>query len=157
MPQKQPPASTARSSCLVMIAAREECADCVRFTAPCHFRIIAQWGACGNAPRVPHDAPLRGGRDRGASECKRARPERLDTPGSAPAEHRWAQARSSLRRDTGCDPDDPSTWTKPVVRLGFYLPAPFVAAANTIHDPEARLRHLSGRIWRLPGTARRHG
>ena len=41
------------------------------------------------------------------------------------------QARDILWRDTGCDPDDPSTWTKPVVRLGFYSQPPFVAAANT--------------------------
>jgi hypothetical protein len=42
-----------------------------------------------------------------------------------------AEARTILWRDTGCDPDDPSTWTKPVVRLGFYSQPPFVAAANT--------------------------
>jgi hypothetical protein len=42
-----------------------------------------------------------------------------------------AAAREILWRDTGCRPDDPSTWTKPVVRLGFYGQPPFVAAANT--------------------------
>jgi hypothetical protein len=42
-----------------------------------------------------------------------------------------AEARTILWRDTGCAPDDPSTWTKPVVRLGFYSQPPFVAAANT--------------------------
>jgi len=41
------------------------------------------------------------------------------------------EARTILWRDTGCNPDDPSTWTKPVVRLGFYSQPPFVAAANT--------------------------
>lgn len=40
-------------------------------------------------------------------------------------------ARSILWRDTGCDPARPSTWTRPVVRLGMYPQAPFVAAANT--------------------------
>jgi phytanoyl-CoA dioxygenase PhyH len=45
------------------------------------------------------------------------------------------EARTILWRETGCDPDDPSTWTKPVIRLGFYSQEPFVAAANT-----ARLR-----------------
>src|SRR5687768_17178960 len=40
-------------------------------------------------------------------------------------------ARTILWRDTGCSPDDPSTWTKPVVRLGFYSQPPFIAAANT--------------------------
>jgi hypothetical protein len=42
-----------------------------------------------------------------------------------------SEARTILWRDTGCDRDDPSTWTRPVVRLGFYAEAPFVAAANT--------------------------
>jgi hypothetical protein len=42
-----------------------------------------------------------------------------------------AEARTILWRDTGCDPDDPATWTKPVVRLGFYAQPPFVAATNT--------------------------
>jgi hypothetical protein len=41
------------------------------------------------------------------------------------------EARTILWRDTGCNPDDPSTWVKPVVRLGFYSHGPFVAAANT--------------------------
>lgn len=41
------------------------------------------------------------------------------------------EARAILWRDTGCDPDDPSTWTKPVIRLGMYGQPPFVAAANT--------------------------
>jgi len=41
------------------------------------------------------------------------------------------EARTILWRDTGCDPKTPATWTKPVVRLGFYGQPPFVAAANT--------------------------
>ncbi|GAB3692238.1 phytanoyl-CoA dioxygenase family protein [Spirosoma flavus] len=40
-------------------------------------------------------------------------------------------ARSILWQDTGCDPNDPSTWTKPVIRLGMYTQEPFVQAANT--------------------------
>ena len=40
-------------------------------------------------------------------------------------------ARAILWRDTGCNPEDRATWTKPVVRLGLYGDAPFVAAANT--------------------------
>jgi hypothetical protein len=28
--------------------------------------------------------------------------------------------RAILWRDTGCDPDDPATWRKPVIRLGYY-------------------------------------
>jgi len=36
-----------------------------------------------------------------------------------------------LWRDTGCDEADPTTWTKPVIRLGVYGQEPFVSAANT--------------------------
>lgn len=41
------------------------------------------------------------------------------------------QARAILRRDLGCGPDDPASWTRPVVRLGMYDEAPFAAAADT--------------------------
>ena len=41
------------------------------------------------------------------------------------------QGREILWRDTGCDPSDPSTWTRPVIRLGFYGQPPFAEAANT--------------------------
>jgi hypothetical protein len=40
-------------------------------------------------------------------------------------------ARAILWRDTGCDPDNPATWTKPVIRLGLYDQEPFARAANT--------------------------
>lgn len=40
-------------------------------------------------------------------------------------------ARARLWRDLGLAPDAPSTWRKPVVRLGMYGEAPFVEAANT--------------------------
>lgn len=36
-----------------------------------------------------------------------------------------------LWRDAQCDPLDPETWNRPVVRLGDYSEAPFRAAANT--------------------------
>ena len=39
--------------------------------------------------------------------------------------------RELLWRDTGCDPAEPATWTRPVVRLGFYGQAPFALAATT--------------------------
>ncbi|MCD7060238.1 phytanoyl-CoA dioxygenase family protein [Pelagibacterium xiamenense] len=42
-----------------------------------------------------------------------------------------AAARAILWRDTGCDPSDRTTWTRPVVRLGSYHDAPFREAANT--------------------------
>ncbi len=41
------------------------------------------------------------------------------------------EALPILWRDTGCDANDSRTWTKPVIRLGMYPQAPFVAAANT--------------------------
>jgi hypothetical protein len=40
-------------------------------------------------------------------------------------------ARAILWRDSGCDPDDPSSWTKPVIRLGEYGGPPFADAANS--------------------------
>jgi hypothetical protein len=42
-----------------------------------------------------------------------------------------AEARAILWKDTGCDPNDPATWTRPVIRLGMYSQLPFIAAANT--------------------------
>jgi phytanoyl-CoA dioxygenase PhyH len=45
--------------------------------------------------------------------------------------HTAEAARAILWRDTGCSPDDRTTWTRPVVRLGHYADAPFAAAANT--------------------------
>lgn len=41
------------------------------------------------------------------------------------------EARAILWRDLRLDPANPATWTRPVVRLGMYTDAPFVAAANT--------------------------
>lgn len=41
------------------------------------------------------------------------------------------EGRAILWRDTGCSPDDPSTWTRPVIRLGGYADKPFRDAANT--------------------------
>lgn len=41
------------------------------------------------------------------------------------------QGRAFLWQQTGCDPDDPATWTKPVIRLGGYSDQPFRDASNT--------------------------
>lgn len=41
------------------------------------------------------------------------------------------QGRDILWRDTGCDPDNPATWTRPVIRLGDYAQTPFRNAVNT--------------------------
>lgn len=39
--------------------------------------------------------------------------------------------RAILWRDTGCDPEDPTSWTQPVIRLGQYSQPPFITATNT--------------------------
>lgn len=54
----------------------------------------------------------------------------LCLPGAFPR-NLAAQAREILWRDSGCDPQNPTTWSKPVIRLGHYTQTPFVAAANT--------------------------
>ena len=41
-----------------------------------------------------------------------------------------AEAREILWRETGCDPKDRSTWTKPVLRLADFAQEPFCRAAN---------------------------
>lgn len=41
-----------------------------------------------------------------------------------------AEGRAILWRDTGCDPNDSSTWTRPVIRLGDYPQEPFRIAVN---------------------------
>ncbi len=43
------------------------------------------------------------------------------------------QARKILWNDLpGCNPNDSSTWTQPVIRLGMYNQEPFIKAANTV-------------------------
>jgi len=39
--------------------------------------------------------------------------------------------REILWRETRCDPHDPTTWTRPVIRLGGYADEPFRQAVNT--------------------------
>jgi len=41
------------------------------------------------------------------------------------------ECRANLWHETGCDPDDPATWTKPVIRLGGYRQEPFIKAQST--------------------------
>jgi len=40
------------------------------------------------------------------------------------------EGRALLWRQTGCDPDDPARWTRPVIRLGYQDGPPFAAAAT---------------------------
>ena len=42
-----------------------------------------------------------------------------------------AAGREILWRDTGCDPNDPAMWNKPVIRLWDYPQQPFREAVNT--------------------------
>lgn len=58
------------------------------------------------------------------------------------------QGRSILWGDTGCDQDDPTTWTKPVIRLGAYGQEPFVRAANTAVLHEAFDQLVGPGRWR---------
>jgi Phytanoyl-CoA dioxygenase (PhyH) len=58
------------------------------------------------------------------------------------------EARAILWRDlSGCDPRDPTTWVRPVVRLGMYSQQPFLEAANTplLHSAFDRL--VGGGRW----------
>jgi hypothetical protein len=45
--------------------------------------------------------------------------------------HLADEGRAILWHDTGCDPDDSTTWTRPVIRLGYYGQEPFRKAVNT--------------------------
>ncbi|HQZ13153.1 MAG TPA: phytanoyl-CoA dioxygenase family protein [Devosia sp.] len=63
-----------------------------------------------------------------------------------------AAGRAILWRDTGCDPDDPATWTKPVVRLGHYAQPPFRDAANTARLHSAYDQLAGAGRWLPPGS-----
>lgn len=62
-----------------------------------------------------------------------------------------AECRAILWRETGCDPDDPATWTRPVVRLGFHAEPPFRAAANTPRLHAAYDQLVGPGRWAPPG------
>lgn len=62
-----------------------------------------------------------------------------------------AEARAILWRDTGCDPQEPATWTRPVVRLGQYGQPPFRAAANTPVLRAAFDQLVGPGRWQPPG------
>jgi hypothetical protein len=62
------------------------------------------------------------------------------------------EGRSILWADTGCDPDDPRTWTRPVVRLGDYPQPPFAAAVNTPQLHAAYDRLVGAGRWLPRGS-----
>jgi hypothetical protein len=63
-----------------------------------------------------------------------------------------AEGRAILWRDTRCDPTDPRTWTRPVIRLGNYHDAPFVKAANTPHLRKAFDTLVGRGKWQRRGS-----
>jgi hypothetical protein len=61
-------------------------------------------------------------------------------------------ARAILWNATMCSPDDPATWTQPVIRLGMFTQAPFIEAANT-PELHAAFDQLVGRgRWHRPAA-----
>jgi hypothetical protein len=62
------------------------------------------------------------------------------------------EAVAILWRATGCSPGDPATWTQPVIRLGMFTQAPFVAAANTPRLHAAFDRLAGEGRWRRPAA-----
>src|SRR5262252_3389487 len=71
-------------------------------------------------PRALTDAHVRQFIEEGFVRIDRAFPRELAD-----------EACAILWQDTGCDPNDSATWTKPVVRLGYYNQEPFRKAVNT--------------------------
>jgi len=61
-------------------------------------------------------------------------------------------ARAILCRDMGCDPNEPLTWTRPVIRLGQYRDAPFIKAANTPRLKDAFDRLVGPGRWLACGS-----
>ncbi|MFE6592569.1 phytanoyl-CoA dioxygenase family protein [Streptomyces sp. NPDC057781] len=48
-----------------------------------------------------------------------------------------AECRAICWQEAGCDPDDPTTWSEPVIRLGSCAQEPFRRAANTLRLHQA--------------------
>lgn len=61
-------------------------------------------------------------------------------------------AQVILWRATGCNPDDPATWTRPVIRLGMFTEPPFVEAANTARLHAAYDQLVGRGRWRRPAA-----
>jgi hypothetical protein len=59
-------------------------------------------------------------------------------------------ARAILWKATGCDADDPASWTQPVIRLGMFTEAPFIEAANTPQLHAAFDQLVGPGRWRRP-------
>jgi hypothetical protein len=57
-------------------------------------------------------------------------------------------AREILWQATGCHPDHPGTWTRPVIRPGMFMQPPFIEAANTPRLHAAFDRLVGAGRWR---------
>lgn len=62
------------------------------------------------------------------------------------------EARAILWQATGCNADDPATWTEPVIRLGMFTQRPFVEAANTARLHAAFDQLVGQGRWRRPAA-----
>lgn len=62
-----------------------------------------------------------------------------------------AACRTILWKAAGVDPDDPTTWTKPVIRLGGFADEPFRIAANTPVLTAAYDQLVGAGRWLPPG------
>ncbi|KRA74100.1 phytanoyl-CoA dioxygenase [Caulobacter sp. Root656] len=60
--------------------------------------------------------------------------------------------RAILWRETGCNPEDPATWTAPVIRLGMHAERPFREAANSPVLAAAFDQLVGPGRWRPMGT-----
>ncbi len=76
--------------------------------------------ADGSAPRILSDAQKNQFLHHGFVKLEKAFPSELA-----------GEARAILWAATGCDPEDKTTWTHPVIRLGDFAQEPFRQAANT--------------------------
>src|SRR3954468_10757209 len=61
-------------------------------------------------------------------------------------------ARAILWKATGCSPDDPATWTQPVIRLGMFTQPPFIEAANTPRLHTASEQLVARGRWLRPAA-----
>ena len=67
------------------------------------------------------------------------------------SEETAAACRDILWKAAGVDPDDPKTWTRPVIRLGGFADAPFRAAANAPVLTAAYDQLVGTGRWVAPG------
>lgn len=67
------------------------------------------------------------------------------------SEETAAACRAILWNDAGVNPDDPKTWTRPVIRLGGYSQQPFRDAANTPALTAAYDQLVGENRWLAPG------